>query len=154
MRKANYRGYTIFENGDIIGLRSFKKLSPGINSSGYRTVRIYCKNGNKNELVHRIVASLFIENPYKKPCVNHIDGDRLNNSVENLEWCYQSENIQHSYRIGLRKTGKGLRVLNTKTGKIYKSIQLAAEDNNIKPATLWYNIKKSKVNKTLLKLIF
>jgi hypothetical protein len=64
---------------------------------GYRFVTLMGR-GNKKEkvLVHRLVASAFIPNPYNKPCVNHIDHDRQNNSVDNLEWCTYLENNQHS----------------------------------------------------------
>ncbi len=52
--------------------------------------------------LHRIIAEAFIEKEKGKPEVNHIDGNKLNNSIENLEWCNRSENVQHSYSIGLR----------------------------------------------------
>lgn len=58
-----------------------------------------CKTKRYNKLVHRLIAETFIENTLNKPCVNHIDGNKKNNSINNLEWVTYSENEKHSYRI-------------------------------------------------------
>lgn len=55
-----------------------------------------------NKFIHRLVAQNFIPNPENKPEVNHIDGNKLNNHVDNLEWCTSSENTQHAYTIRLQ----------------------------------------------------
>lgn len=70
-----------------------------VDRAGYARVYLKTKSGMKRFLVHRIIAMCFIPNPNSKPCVNHIDGDKLNNSVENLEWCTYSENEHHSYHV-------------------------------------------------------
>ena len=56
--------------------------------------------------VHRLIALAFIENPENKTCVNHIDNNRLNNCVENLEWVTPKENVYHSYKFGNRQVCK------------------------------------------------
>ena len=71
------------------------------NGTGYYKVFLY-KNGKKcQKLVHRLVAEAFLERPEGKDFVNHIDGNKKNNNVENLEWCTRSENMLHAYRNGL-----------------------------------------------------
>ena len=76
--------------------------TPIICCSGYAKVNT-CKNNDQKQIsIHRLVAEAFIPNPENKPCVNHIDGNKLNNHVDNLEWCTQKENVQHAIEHGLR----------------------------------------------------
>lgn len=57
--------------------------------------------------VHRLVALAFIPNPHNYKTINHIDGNRYNNRIENLEWCTHSHNSRHAYRLGLMNIPKG-----------------------------------------------
>lgn len=71
---------------------------------GYHRVTLSFGNVSKKYYVHRIVCQAFIENNESKPFVNHIDGNKLNNNVKNLEWCTSSENERHSFDV-LGKVG-------------------------------------------------
>ena len=67
------------------------------NKNGYMQIGLTKHNVRKMTYVHRLIAETFIENPDNKSQINHKDGDKLNNSVENLEWVTASENLKHSY---------------------------------------------------------
>lgn len=80
--------------------------------------------GNKAYLrkVHRLVAEAFIPNPENKPTVNHIDGNPLNNHVDNLGWATQSENQRHAYKLGLIKPVLGRIPTNSKKVRAYNPL--------------------------------
>lgn len=78
-------------------------IKPEINIGGYLTVHLRVNHKNLNRVVHRLMMKAFIPNPENKPFVNHKDGNKLNNSFENLEWCTASENRKHAYDTGLCK---------------------------------------------------
>jgi len=72
------------------------------NGHGYKQIQIMRKGKRYTRYVHRLVAECFIPNPNNLPEINHINGDKSNNSVENLEWCNHKDNLLHAYRTGLR----------------------------------------------------
>lgn len=84
------------------------------NGTGYMVVNLKVDGKQKMKTVHRLVAETFIPNPLDLPEVNHIDGNKQNNCVENLEWCTHSENTKHAFDLGLNKAVKGTSNVNAK----------------------------------------
>lgn len=87
-------------NGKVRHLKE-KVLKGGTYPNEYKFVCLRKNNENKNVMIHRLVAQIFIPNIDNKLYVNHMDGNKFNNSFENLEWCTQSENLKHAVDIGL-----------------------------------------------------
>lgn len=97
------------------------------NRTGYAFVHLYSGESYKNKYVHRLVAEAFCSRSRDKNEVNHIDGDKLNNDYQNLEWCNRSENITHAYRTGLKTTNAiakahGIPIKVVETGATFDSI--------------------------------
>ena len=100
MRIRGYPDYDIDEKGNVRNKHG-KCLKPGKSRKGYLCVYLYDKfHKRKGFSVHRLVAETFIPNPKHLKEINHIDGNKENNCIENLEWCTSSENIQHAIKMG------------------------------------------------------
>jgi hypothetical protein len=108
-KETNIPGYFVSNLGGFRG-RSGKPIKQQIHKNGYYVYAMYPegrKGGCKCIKIHRLIAETFIPNPENKPFVNHIDGNKLNNKVENLEWCTSQENTIHAYKHGLIKILSG-----------------------------------------------
>ena len=94
--------YEVSDLGQIRNKETSQILKPFRNNSGYLVVKFY----KKHYLIHRLVASAFVNNPSNKKYVDHIDNDKDNNRASNLQWVTCSENIQKAYNEGLHDLEK------------------------------------------------
>lgn len=112
--KGNRETYLVSDKGNIrtktrAGARGYvvqgHELKQHDNSNGYLRVNLHLEDDEKvrSHLVHRLVAEAFIPEVEGKPFVNHIDGNKHNNDVTNLEWCNRSENEKHAWATDLKK---------------------------------------------------
>ena len=107
MELVSIKGFTkylIDTQGNIYNKRTMKKLKDRDNGRGYRAVRLYNSEGKMiSKYVHRLVAETFIDNPNNLPEVNHIDEDKSNNCVDNLEWCDRKYNNTYGEKPRVNK---------------------------------------------------
>lgn len=126
-----YEGF--YEASDLGRIRSLPRTTTkgGILKQSINTRNGYCyvslsKDGKQRQCrVHRLIAATFFEVDPDRPQINHINGDKTNNSIENLEWCTQSENMLHAYESGLEKK-RTKKVVDLDSGEIYDSVTDAA----------------------------
>ena len=107
-----YEGlYQVSNLGNVKRVGSFRgvnkkylnnyNLIPMDNGKGYLRIKLTKNNKSKRVMLHRIIAEAFVPNKLNKPVVNHINGNKKDNSLINLEWCTQSENCLHAVKIGI-----------------------------------------------------
>jgi len=94
--------HTISKDGTVINTKTNNQKKQWLGKNGYYYVDIHENGTAKKIAVHRLLALTFIPNPENKRTVNHIDGNKLNNDLSNLEWATVSENTQHAYDTGLQ----------------------------------------------------
>ena len=123
-----------------------KIITNCISTFGYPFVRMTINNKTKNFKIHRLIAQAFIPNPENKPQVNHINGIKTDNRVENLEWCTHSENMRHALDTKLRVMKNGTGIYNSKlTDKIVLTAKERYKNEKISYQKLAneYNVSKS-----------
>lgn len=152
MYQLTLKDYLITKNGEIINKKTKRILKGDPNAKGYLRVSI----GGKKHFIHRLVAEQYIPNPLNKQQINHINGIKTDNRVENLEWVTNLENRQHAIKKGLHCCGekcswsklKEKDVIFIRTNKLLNTKELA-EKFNVSEVTIrdvinfksWKNIK-------------
>lgn len=140
--------YYISNRGFVVSVKKkgFSILNPRPDKQGY--LRVYIRDINVNKRkdykIHRLVALYFLDNPNDYNEVNHIDGNKGNNNIENLEWCNRTQNNLHAYENGLHTPCYKPCEIN---GIRYNSQTEAAERLNVSRATIDYWLKTGKAQK-------
>ena len=126
-----FEDYEISSDGQVYSHKSNKILSPNKSKKGYLQVSLYNNGKERKKLIHRLVAEAFITNPDNLPEVNHIDENKHNNNISNLEWCTRLYNMNYGTRN--KKASEALSkpiAAYTKSGELvaeYPSLTAAAE---------------------------
>lgn len=127
--------YSVNRHGDVRSEKSGKLFSKCKNSHGYVTIILRKDGIPYSKKVHRLVAETFLPNPENKREVNHIDGDKANNALSNLEWTTPSENIRHAVNTGLLPS-KRMRII--ETGEEFSSAVECAKSINGSYADIYH----------------
>ena len=147
--------YSVSSNGLVRNDKTGKNKAQTLRKDGYNKVDIYDSGERASKRVHRLVAEAFIPNPDNKPQINHIDGNKLNNDVSNLEWSTCSENMLHAYEhelvphhssygmLGKKNPNagaKGKSIRCVETGDIFKSAAEAERLTGIPDSCIFDNL--------------
>lgn len=122
-----------------------RKAQKNIHRYGYYELILKKGNSAIRHKLHRLIAMTFIPNPNNYPQVNHIDGNKANNTVENLEWCTANYNINHALRTGLaNKEYRMCRIQCIDTGEMFKSVVHASKELHCDRKGIFKSLKNNK----------
>lgn len=143
-----FSDYEVSSNGRIRNVKTGRILKTTINNRGYVSVCLRKDKVQYAKRVHRLVAESFYDVDREDLDVNHLDGDKTNNHVSNLEWCSRSENIRHAFKTGLKVPSRRKRIRNVETGVVYDSIHECARQMGVDASQIricltkdWYTCK-------------
>lgn len=137
LKIKDYPNYYVTKEGEVFSSKNKQWLKKYL-KGGYYAVTLRNQEGQKTIRVHKLVSDCYLPKIEGKPQINHIDGNKLNNDISNLEWCTSSENQKHAYSLGLKKfTNNEYRkqkvkdatskiILDKSTGIFYESISDAS----------------------------
>ena len=130
-----FEKYEVSNLGKVRNMKTGKILKPRLHRNGYLMHQFYENNKRKFLYLHRIIAIAFIDNPEEKPQVNHIDENKLNNDLSNLEWCTVRENLVHGTRmkrIAEKNFKKVIQLdLNDNVLNVFESIKQAGQETGV-----------------------
>ena len=141
MKTLSINDYIITKDGKIINKKRGNILKPQLNGKGYLRVSI----GKKLMFVHRLVAEKYIPNLNNLPQVNHKDGNKLNNSVDNLEWVSNKQNREHALENGLHLCGEQCSWSKLKEKNVIYILEHYPEIS-IKELALKFNVNRNTIS--------
>ena len=141
----DFPNYEVSNLGRVRNKKTSKLLTLIPDKDGY--LRVHLNNDRNVKRVHRLVAQAFIPNKTNKDQVNHKDGDKTNNAVNNLEWCTSKENNDHALKTGLRNQMKSVRII--ETGEVFDSILDCAKAIDAKPQNVQSAVAHSSGHRTV-----
>jgi len=140
-------GRLVSYNGGVV-FRDVHELKLHVGADGYEHCMLSVRGESKLCSVHRLVASAFIPNPGNLPQVNHRDGNKINNNVENLEWVTNIENLQHSIELGLRNPKVCGELSKQICGIPVRCVTDGTEYRSLAEAALRYNLDSSTIKRS------
>lgn len=142
-----YNDYYITSDGCVYSKKraQTKKMSLSNDKDGYLILSLRKKGKSKTHRVHRLVANAFILNPENKNEVNHINGNKKDNRVENLEWCSCLENHQHSLKNGLKAKGESVHTSVLKENQVIEIIKKLRSGSRIIDLAKKYSVSEGAI---------
>ena len=135
-----FENYEVSNLGKVRNMKSGRVLKPRLHKNGYLMHGLYENNKQKQLYLHRIIATAFMDNPEAKPQVNHIDENKLNNDLSNLEWCTEKENIIHGTRTKRASEKLSQKViqldLNDNILSVFKSMRKAERETGVSRSSI------------------
>lgn len=133
--------YEVSNLGQVRNIKRQKIMKMSPRPNGYLRISLYNGKGYNYYSIHRLVAITFLPNPDNLPQVNHKDSNKINNCVDNLEWCTASHNMNHVYENERNKLQKKVNQIDIDTEKVIKTFRSATFAGtllNINPGLIWF----------------
>lgn len=149
----DYPNYGISRDGEVLNLKFNRKIKYIKHPKGYFNLHLYKDGISKLFLVHRLIAEAYIDNVNNYPQVNHINGIKTDNRIENLEWCTASQNAKHAFINKLRIGFSGEK---NPASKLTELQVLEIRNSNLsrKELAMIYNVSYSVINQIINRIIW
>ena len=155
LMKKIFDSYYATEDGEIYSTKTNKFLKQRLSKNGYKYVNLSINNKCKTYQVHRLIALVYIPNPNNLPQVNHKNGIKIQNNVENLEWVTSLENVRHAHNNGLMHPARGLKTNNGHfTEDEVRYIRSLKGIYTYKEIANMYNVTKGTITQLMNKMTY